>query len=155
MKIHRMDPQDPNSFRHKFCFVNGITYLSKGFRVIAPDLRGYDQTECIAKFEFFTLNTRGAFVVWRMCIYYSERVRAVASLCIPYIPPNDTYLSNEAFAEIYPQFEYMVYLSHPKAEIELDGNPEAFLKAVYRTSKPDDSRKIYDGNSMTEQLLKA
>ncbi|CAG8749564.1 27625_t:CDS:2, partial [Dentiscutata erythropus] len=77
MKTSRMDPQASNSFRHRFTFVNGITYhyvdegeerndaiilchgfpdlwygwryqipflVSKGFRVIVPDLRGYGQT---------------------------------------------------------------------------------------------------------------
>ncbi|CAG8815556.1 6112_t:CDS:2, partial [Racocetra persica] len=150
--------------------------VSKGFRVIAPDLRGYGQTEAprcppnsLHQYGFknickdlkeimdqlkikkaiFIGHDWGSVVVWRMCLYYPERVRAVISLCIPYTPPNDTYLSIESIVEIYPQFKYHIYLSHPKAEIELNSNPETFFKIVYRTSKPDDRRKIFDGNSMT------
>ncbi|CAJ0847880.1 6995_t:CDS:2, partial [Entrophospora sp. SA101] len=76
----RLDPLNPESFKHKFSFVNGITYhyvdegeeilkkeviflchgfpdlwygwryqipflVSKGYRVIVPDLRGCGQTE--------------------------------------------------------------------------------------------------------------
>src|SRR5437016_4802809 len=45
-----------------------------------------------------------------------------SSICCPYTPPQETYLSPEAIAEIVPSLAYQVYLAHPKAEIELDSN---------------------------------
>ncbi|RIB15783.1 Alpha/Beta hydrolase protein [Gigaspora rosea] len=209
MKRSRMDPQDPNSFRHRFSFVNGITYhyvdegeerneaiilchgfpdlwygwryqipflVSKGYRVIVPDNRGYGQTEAprcppnslhqygyknickdlkeimdqlkIQKAIFLGHDWGGA-VVWRMCLHYPERVRAVISVCTPYFPPNDTFISVEALGEIFPNLQYQTYLSHPKAEIELDNEIESFFKRIYRTSKRNDLIKIFDGKSMT------
>ncbi|CAG8494259.1 12762_t:CDS:10 [Dentiscutata heterogama] len=198
MKTSRMDPQYPNSFRHKFSFVNGITYhegeerndaiilchgfpdlwygwryqipflVSKGFRVIAPDLRGYGQTESprcppnsLHQYGYKNVCKdlreimdqlkiqKAIFMAWRMCIHHPERVRAVISICTPYFPPNDTFISVETLAEIFPNMQYQVYLSHPKAEIELDNDLESFFKVIYRTSKRDDLFKIYDGKSMT------
>ncbi|CAG8555109.1 5070_t:CDS:2 [Gigaspora margarita] len=201
-----MDPQDPNSFRHRFSFVNGITYhegeerneaivlchgfpdlwygwryqipflVSKGYRVIVPDIRGYGQTEAprcppnslhqygyknickdlkeimdqlkIQKAIFLGHDWGGA-VAWRMCIHYPERVHAVISVCTPYFPPNDTFISAEALGEIFPNLQYQTYLSHPKAEIELDNEMESFFKRIYRTSKRKDLVKIFDGKSMT------
>ncbi|KAF0488713.1 epoxide hydrolase [Gigaspora margarita] len=209
MKRSRMDPQDPNSFRHRFSFVNGITYhyvdegeerneaivlchgfpdlwygwryqipflVSKGYRVIVPDIRGYGQTEAprcppnslhqygyknickdlkeimdqlkIQKAIFLGHDWGGA-VAWRMCIHYPERVHAVISVCTPYFPPNDTFISVEALGEIFPNLQYQTYLSHPKAEIELDNEMESFFKRIYRTSKRNDLVKIFDGKSMT------
>ncbi|CAB4425726.1 unnamed protein product [Rhizophagus irregularis] len=203
-----MDPQDPNSFRHKFSFVNGIIYhyvdqgeghdnaiilchgfpdlwygwryqipflVSKGYRVIAPDLRGFGQTESphcppndIHQYGFknickdlselmnqlnlkkaiFMGHDWGGVVVWRMCIHYPEKVHAVISLNIPYIPPNEHYLNIESIAELLPNLQYQVYFTHPKAEIELDKNLELLFKALFRSSKKEDRIKVFDGNSM-------
>ncbi|CAG8768067.1 3522_t:CDS:2, partial [Funneliformis caledonium] len=123
--------------------------VSKGFRVIAPDLRGFGQTESprcppddIHQYGFknickdltelmdqlnikkaiFMGHDWGGHIVWRMCIHYPERVRAVISLSTSYIPPNEHYLSIESVAELLPNLQYQVYFTHPKAEIELDSN---------------------------------
>ncbi|CAG8564406.1 11358_t:CDS:2 [Rhizophagus irregularis] len=187
-----MDPQDPNSFRHRFSFVNGIIYhyvdqgeghdnaiilchgfpdlwygwryqipflVSKGYRVIAPDLRGFGQTESphcppndIHQYGFknickdlselmnqlnlkkaiFMGHDWGGVVVWRMCIHYPEKVHAVISLNIPYIPPNEHYLNIESIAELLPNLQYQVYFTHPKAEIELDKNELDYYVSQYK-----------------------
>ncbi|RHZ48817.1 hypothetical protein Glove_541g43 [Diversispora epigaea] len=209
----RMNPQEPNSFKHKFSFVNGITYhyvdegeegndviillhgfpdlwygwryqipylVSKGYRVIAPDLRGYGQTDAprcppndllqygsknvskdikelmdqlkVKKAIIFG-HDWGGFLAWRLCIHYPERVKAIVSVCTPYIPPNDNYISLESVAEILPNLQYQVYLSHPKAEIELDGNIERCFKAILRTSTVEDHIKLFDGKSMMGHVI--
>ncbi|CAG8458886.1 848_t:CDS:2 [Diversispora eburnea] len=81
---------------------------------------------------------RGGFLAWRLCIHYPERVKAIISLSTPYIPPNDNYISLESVAEILPNLQYQVYLSHPKAEIELDSN---------------DHIKLFDGKSMLGHVI--
>ncbi|RIA83416.1 Alpha/Beta hydrolase protein [Glomus cerebriforme] len=203
-----MDPQEPNSFRHRFTYVNGIVYhfvdqgeghdnviilchgfpdlwygwryqipflVSKGYRVIAPDLRGFGQTEAphcppndIHQYGFknickdlseimnqlnfkkaiFMGHDWGGFVGWRMCIHYPEKVRAVISLSTPYVPPTEHYLNIESVAELLPNLQYQVYFTHPKAEIEFDSNPELFFKAILRSSKKEDRVEMFDGNSM-------
>ncbi|CAG8509862.1 479_t:CDS:2, partial [Funneliformis mosseae] len=146
--------------------------VSKGFRVIAPDLRGFGQTESprcppddIHQYGFknickdltelmdqlnikkaiFMGHDWGGHIVWRMCIHYPERVRAVISTS--YIPPNEHYLSIESVAELLPNLQYQVYFTHPKAEIELDSNVDLYFKGILRSSK-DDNVKTFDGNSM-------
>ncbi|CAG8541020.1 8640_t:CDS:2, partial [Scutellospora calospora] len=148
--------------------------VSKGFRVIAPDLRGFGQTEAprcppndLQQYGYknickdlkeimgqlriikaiFIGHDWGGGLVWRMCLHYPERVRAVVS------PPNDSFLNIESLVEVFPNLHYQLYLSHPKAEVELNNNPELYLKATFRTSKPDDFIKIYDGKSMTGNVI--
>ncbi|CAG8490764.1 1242_t:CDS:10 [Ambispora leptoticha] len=210
-----MDPLDPNSFRHKFSIVNGITLhfvdegeerneaivlchgfpdlwygwryqipvlVKKGYRVIVPDLRGFGQTDAprcppenlqlygfknicqdlVELTEQLNIRTAiycghdwGGMVVWRMAQYHPERVRAVISICTFYTPPRDHYLSVEDIAREMPSFQYQIYLSHPKAEIELDSNVETALKALIRSSKKEEYFKLFDGKVYLGSLNKA
>ncbi|CAG8586033.1 7553_t:CDS:2 [Paraglomus occultum] len=207
----KLDPLLPRSFRHKYSFINGITYhyvdegpelaqtlvlchgfpdlwygwryqipflVDKGYRVIVPDLRGYGETEApycppndIREYgaknvckdltellnqikvqkAIFIGHDWGGHIAWRMAIFHPDRVISVIGqvcigICCPYVPPQETFLSPEAIAEIIPSLAYQVYFAHPKAEIELDTNIELFFKAIYR--KHEDHIKLYDGKSL-------
>ncbi|CAJ0904569.1 11324_t:CDS:10 [Entrophospora sp. SA101] len=191
----RLDPLNPESFKHKFSFVNGITYhyvdegeeilkkeviflchgfpdlwygwryqipflVSKGYRVIVPDLRGCGQTEAphcppndLHQYGFknickdmtelmnqlnipkaiFLGHDWGGFLAWRMCIHYPDRVRAVISICTPYTPPRENYIKIESIAELLPNLSYQT---------------ELFLKSIFRSSKHEHHVVLFDGNSM-------
>ncbi|CAG8468230.1 9424_t:CDS:2 [Ambispora gerdemannii] len=155
--------------------------VKKGYRVIVPDLRGFGQTDAPRcppeKLQLYgiknicqdlvelteQLNIQkaiycghdwGGVVVWRMALYYPERVKSVISICTPYIPPRDRYYNIETIARMIPTFQYQIYLSHPKAEIELDSNAEAFFKGSMRTSKKEDEFKLFDGKIYLGNLNK-
>ncbi len=80
-----------------------------GYRVIAPDMRGYGGSSVPAEIEDYDILTLcadmtglldaegedraifvghdwGSFVVWALAAYEPERVRAVAGLSVPFIP---------------------------------------------------------------------
>jgi soluble epoxide hydrolase/lipid-phosphate phosphatase len=48
-------------------------------------------------------------IVWRMCQYFPEVVKAVASTCIHYIPPSEQFIDLEALIQLVPDMEYMVH----------------------------------------------
>jgi len=136
-----------------------IRFLSKtGFRVIAPSLRGFGETEApesttsygldsittdlaklldhlnIAK-ALFVGHDHGGSVVWRMCLYYPERVIAVASVCTPYVPPRDVFVPLKDIVTIIPQFQYQLYFNTNQAQHEFEKDPSFTFKVLLRGSK--------------------
>nr|CAG8530113.1 13026_t:CDS:10 [Entrophospora candida] len=134
--------------------------VSKGYRVIVPDLRGCGQTEAphcppndLHQYGFknickdmtelmnqlniqkaiFLGHDWGGFLAWRMCIHYPDRVRAVISICTPYTPPRENYIKIESIAELLPNLSYQT---------------ELFLKSIFRSSKHEHHVVLFDGNSM-------
>jgi pimeloyl-ACP methyl ester carboxylesterase len=92
------------SWRHQ---VPALT--SAGFRVLAPDLRGYGRSSAPAGAEHYDVLTLcqdmcglldaldaqdavfvghdwGAYLAWEMAVLHPQRVRAVAGLSVPFIP---------------------------------------------------------------------
>ncbi|KAL1936037.1 hypothetical protein VTP01DRAFT_171 [Rhizomucor pusillus] len=182
------NPEDPASFTHKHCHVNGINmhyidenetsnnplvlihgwpdlwlgwrnqipFLAKlGYRVIVPSLRGFGETDAPAdpaEYGFGTVSKDiaalldylelptvtiighdwGGAVVWRFTQFYPERVKAVASFCTPYTPPNKEYIPLEIIVKALPNFTYQLYLGTPEAEEEIDENPEGFFARVFQ-----------------------
>ncbi|CAG8779826.1 18874_t:CDS:2, partial [Acaulospora morrowiae] len=123
-----------------------------GFKNVCKDLKELmDQLKI--KSSVFIGHDWGGYLAWRMCIHHPERVKAVISICTPYTPPNENYIALESVAEILPNLQYQVYLSHPKAEIELDSKPEEYLKAVLRSSQPGDQIQLFDGKNMMGSII--
>jgi epoxide hydrolase A/B len=80
-----------------------------GYRVVAPDMRGYGQSSAPAEVEAYDVESLcgdmcglldelgeqdavfvghdwGAYVVWQLAVLHPERVRAVAGLSVPFVP---------------------------------------------------------------------
>ncbi|KAG6957858.1 hypothetical protein JG688_00010778 [Phytophthora aleatoria] len=89
-----------------------IQALSKTYRVIAPDMRGFGRSSIPQTVEgygtkkvtgdlaglldflnipraVFIGHDWGAVITWRMCMFHPDRVIAVCSVCTPYMPPSD------------------------------------------------------------------
>jgi pimeloyl-ACP methyl ester carboxylesterase len=97
-------PELSLSWRHQLrCFAD------LGFRAIAPDMRGYGRSAVYERHEDYALeeivddmlelltaigredaiwvgHDWGSPVVWSLASHYADRCRAVASLCVPYLP---------------------------------------------------------------------
>ncbi|KAI9091171.1 soluble epoxide hydrolase in complex with A synthetic inhibitor [Phlyctochytrium arcticum] len=187
-----MNPLEPESFNHKYAWINGIRYhyvdegqgpilllvhgfpdlwygwryqiphlVSLGYRVIAPDIRGYGETDgplanesnirdygmkniCKDLVELLDLvggqgtaatligHDWGGMMVWRMCLHYPDRVKAVAAICTSFAAPTKAYISPEQLVERWPQFEYQLWFQKSTTDSELDSNPKAVLKSIYR-----------------------
>ena len=139
-----------------------------GFRVIAPDQRGYGDTsapEDIAAYtqkEFCTdlvslldaLDIEkailvghdwGGAVVWNMALHFPERVRAVAGINTPFggqapAPMLDLLKDSPGM------FDYQFYFQEPGvAEAELEADVEKTFRLVFRSSDPADGFDVLAG----------
>ena len=117
-----------------------------GYRAIAPDMRGYGQTNAPQPIEAYSMKNMtadivglldalgeeqavvighdwGAPIAWHCALLYPERFKAVAALSVPYTgrpPAPPTQLLNMMFAN---KFFYMLYFQEPgvaEAELEAD-----------------------------------
>ncbi|KAI8575744.1 hypothetical protein K450DRAFT_260267 [Umbelopsis ramanniana AG] len=92
--------------------------VSKGYRVIAPDLRGFGGTsspedyhvyghktvcdDLVALLDYLQIpkvtvvaHDWGGSVGWRFVQFYPKRTLAIAVFCTPYLPPNPEYIPLE------------------------------------------------------------
>jgi pimeloyl-ACP methyl ester carboxylesterase len=129
-----------------------------GFRVIAPDQRGYgasDSPEGIASFDlehltsdlaglldaleidraFFAGHDWGGFVAWGMPIAYPERTAGVIGVNTPYVPFPDTATLRLAFDDDAKL--YILWFQEPGvAEAVLDRNPRLVFEKLMRRGRP-------------------
>ncbi|TYZ61879.1 hypothetical protein PybrP1_011556, partial [[Pythium] brassicae (nom. inval.)] len=137
-----------------------VAELSKTYRVIAPDLRGFGRssvpqeteaygykniTSDLAKLLDILNLPRAVFVghdwgggmVYRMALYHPKRVIALASFLTPYYPPWDTYVDHDALAAKVPTFGYMKFLADTEASSKLFENaPSQLFTMVFRPPEP-------------------
>uniref|UniRef100_A0A8C6RZG8 Bifunctional epoxide hydrolase 2 n=1 Tax=Nannospalax galili TaxID=1026970 RepID=A0A8C6RZG8_NANGA len=128
-----------------------------GFRVLAMDMKGYGDSssppeieeyamEVLCKEMITFLNKMGipqavfighdwaGVLVWNMALFYPERVRAVASVNTPFMPPNPKVHPMEVIKSI-PTFNYQLYFQEPGvAEAELEKNLSRTFKSLFRAS---------------------
>ncbi|RLN97286.1 hypothetical protein BBJ28_00013610 [Nothophytophthora sp. Chile5] len=133
-----------------------IEALSKTYRVIAPDLRGFGRSsapttvedygtkkvtgDLAALLDFLNLpravfigHDWGGAIVWRMCMFYPERVAAVCGICTPYFPQGDVCVDYDTLVPAIPQFSYMKLLGDSQRAAKLlDAAPRRIFTAMYR-----------------------
>ncbi len=127
-----------------------------GYRVIAPDMRGYghsDQPIDIAAYslanlcadmagllDFYDIDKAvfvghdwGGNVVWQMPLRYSERVLGVAGLNMPFVPYHAPRHALDAYREKYGDDMYIVKFQEPNlAENILSADCDATMKFFMR-----------------------
>lgn len=119
-------PELSLSWRHQLPVMAGL-----GFRVVAPDMRGYGKSSVYDTHEAYAQrevvadmlelldslgreravwvgHDWGSPTVWALAQLYPQRCSAVASLCVPYIPAADGPESMAGLIDrdIYPADEY-------------------------------------------------
>ncbi len=143
-------PESWYSWRHQL-----PALATAGFKVVAPDMRGYGSTDAPPAVEDYAIDRLcadvtglinaygeeqavvvghdwGALVAWQCTLLAPDRVRAVAALSVPYsgradIRPTDAW--KRQFGEA---FFYILYFQEPGvAEAELDADPRTVLRRVY------------------------
>ena len=139
-----------------------------GFRVLAPDQRGYGDTTAPEAIEAYTqrdfcedlvglLDARGieqavfighdwgGAVVWNMALHFPERVRAVAGVNTPFRgqPPLPML---DALAARPGMFDYQFYFQEPGvAEAEFEADVERSFRLTFRSSDPADEFDVLAG----------
>ena len=142
-------PESSWSWRHQ------ITALaSAGYRVLAPDQRGYARSTCPTTVEAYGIthltndllsllddvgrdravfvgHDWGALVTWDLARLHPERVRAVANVSVPFVdwPKRPTELFRNAYGD--HTFFYMLYFQTVgPAETELGVDPRTSMRRI-------------------------
>ena len=146
-------PESWYSWRHQM-----QPLAQAGFRVAAPDLRGYGGSDCPPDIEAYdqealigdvaglvrALSPRekavlvghdiGAPTVWQTALRHPDLIRAVAGLSVPHMPPGDRPMIDEfeAFFGRRKMFFYQLYFQEPGvAEREMEADIPSTIRKFY------------------------
>jgi pimeloyl-ACP methyl ester carboxylesterase len=142
-------PESWYSWRHQ------LTALAQaGYHVVAPDQRGYGQTDRPSQIEQYTQlhltgdiiglldalgeqqtvvvgHDWGAFIAWDLALLRPDRVRGVVSLSIPYAPRGPVSMLTAMRSTLGEDF-YMVRFQQPgKAEVELERDVRTSVRSTF------------------------
>jgi pimeloyl-ACP methyl ester carboxylesterase len=144
-------PESWYSWRHQL-----EALAAAGFRAVAPDMRGYGQTDRPAEIEKYTLlhlvgdmvglldaleaptaaiagHDWGAPVAWHAALLRPDRFRAVIGLSVPF-RPRGSRRPTSAMPQTDEAVFYQLYFQQPGvAEAELGRDPRRTLRMVLRT----------------------
>lgn len=148
-------PELSHSWRYQVAALSAA-----GFRVAAPDMRGYGGTEAPADIEQYTLlhlvgdmvdlvrvlgetqavvvgHDWGAAVAWHCALLRPDLFRAVVGMSVPYAPPGKVDLISSLERAGVHDF-YMQYFQAPGvAEAELDADPVASIRRIHWSGSGD------------------
>jgi pimeloyl-ACP methyl ester carboxylesterase len=143
-------PELAYSWRHQIGAI-----ADAGFRVIAPDQRGYGASDAPRDSQTYSVKNLvadavgvldaldveqaiffghdwGSMPAWYAGVYAPERVRALGSLCTPYFIPGEVDLI-EAYNELRGPAHYMATFQEPGVgEALLERDVEATFRALLR-----------------------
>ncbi|PKA57699.1 hypothetical protein AXF42_Ash016745 [Apostasia shenzhenica] len=147
------------SWRHQI-----LSLAARGYRAVAPDLRGYGDTDAPADAAAYTIfhlvgdlvalidflgqdqkvfvvgHDWGALLAWHLCLFRPEKVKAVVCLSVPFFPRHPAKDLVAGFREAYGDDVYNHRFQEPgEAEaIIAQHGIEPFLKwfLTYRVTEP-------------------
>ena len=149
-------PETWFSWRHQI-----PALAAAGYRVVAPDLRGYGATggpKAVADYAIKSLaaditglldalgerscvlvgHDFGAVLAWNAALLAPERFSAIVALSVPYNQRRDTPPVVAIKRAVGSNFNYIVYFQEPGlAESELEADIPRFLKAFYFTASAE------------------
>ncbi|XP_012569533.1 epoxide hydrolase 1-like [Cicer arietinum] len=149
-------PESWYSWRHQIAALGSL-----GYRAVAPDLRGYGDTEVpssISNYTIFDLvgdivgvidalgvdkvflvgHDWGAVIGWQVCLFHPERVKAYVALSVPYAPRNPILKPVTAMRLLYGNDFYICRFQEPgKAEAEFAKvGAELVIRGMLTTRTP-------------------
>ncbi len=125
-----------------------------GFRAVAPDMRGYGQTEAPGPIEAYTIfhlvgdmvgvldalgardavivgHDWGAMVAWQAALMRPDRFRAVVGMSVPFALRAPAPITKLLKAIAGERFNYILYFQEPgKAERELEADARRTLRML-------------------------
>ncbi|HZU74754.1 MAG TPA: alpha/beta hydrolase [Acidimicrobiales bacterium] len=168
-------PELAYSWRHQIPFL-----AEAGFRVVAPDQRGYGGSSRPAAVEDYDIlhltgdlvgllddigedravfvgHDWGSIVAWNMALLHPERVAAVVGMSVPFLPRSPlppVQLMRQVFGS---SFFYIVYFQEPGvADAELGRDPATtmrrLLAAAPRAGALDETAMADDGRGFVERM---
>ncbi|MEU9045375.1 MULTISPECIES: alpha/beta hydrolase [unclassified Kitasatospora] len=165
-------PESWYSWRHQFA-----PLAEAGYRVVAPDQRGYARSEQPENVDAYSLlhlvgdvtaligalgaeqavvvgHDWGAPVAWATAALRPDLVRGVAGLSVPPLPSGPTPLaaSREKFGDGF----YQIYFQEPgRADAELAADPKASFRRILGGTYPDGEPKPWvapEGGSLLDTI---
>jgi pimeloyl-ACP methyl ester carboxylesterase len=154
-------PESWFSWRHQL-----PALAAAGYRVVAPDQRGYadsDRPEAIDAYDQVTLvddmvglldalgeeraivvgHDWGAPVAWHMALLHPERVRAVVGMSVPYGGRAQSPPLHKLEATFKDIFFYILYFQEPGvAEAELEADVRKSLRTFYYSASGEARAKV-------------
>jgi pimeloyl-ACP methyl ester carboxylesterase len=151
-------PESWYSWRHQL-----RALADAGFRAVAPDMRGYGQTDRPEPIESYTLlhlvgdmvglldalgaetaviagHDWGAPVAWNAALLRPDRFRAVIGLSVP-LRPRSPVRPTTAMPQTADAVFYQLYFQPPGvAEAELDADPRGFVRGMLFGASGDATR---------------
>ena len=146
-------PESWYSWRHQLKALG-----EAGYRVAAPDVRGYGGTDKPHEIEAYAIEALasdaseiaaalspdkpavivghdwGAPIAWTSALVHPERFRAVCGMSVPHVPPGPV-AGLELFRKVFTdhgRFFYIVYFQDEGvAEAELEADPAASIRKFY------------------------
>ncbi|KAK4157935.1 Alpha/Beta hydrolase protein [Chaetomidium leptoderma] len=161
--------------------------LSLGLRVIVPDLPGFGRTDAPKELEAYSFKAVvddfvvlvrhvlgegedhegerivlgghdwGGAVAWRFAMWYPELLRAVFSVCTPFWPASEHYLTKQELVKLLPTFGYQVQFEGTEVEEAVVGREKirAFLSVMYGASREDGQAVFGVAKGVRIDLLEA
>ena len=157
-------PESAYSWRHQIA-----PLADAGWRVIAPDQRGYARSsqpagvdayradhlcdDAMALLDHDGAETAvvighdwGAIVTWHIAQRHPERCRGIIAASVPYTPWPDLP-SRVLHAQHGDNFFYIKYFQEPdRPEAELDGDPERFLRSIIHVASGEGMGTLSGGD---------
>ncbi|WCJ26899.1 alpha/beta-Hydrolases superfamily protein [Euphorbia peplus] len=144
------------SWRHQI-----LALSSKGYHAVAPDLRGYGDSECPGSSRSYTCfdivgdlvglidhfgeekvfvvgHDWGAIVGWYLCLFRPDRVKAFVCLSVPFRPRNPKIKPLESMRALFGDDYYICRFQEPgeiEGEIAHAGTAQV-LKKIFTDKKP-------------------
>ncbi|CAJ1960779.1 unnamed protein product [Sphenostylis stenocarpa] len=144
------------SWRHQILALSTL-----GYRAVAPDLRGYGDTDVPSSVSSYTIlhlvadivalidslgvdqvflvaHDWGAIVGWHVCLLRPERIRAYVCLSVPFMPRNPKVRPVDAMRALYGDDYYICRFQEPgKAEAMYgNNNLEPVIKSMLTSRRP-------------------
>lgn len=147
-------PESWFSWRHQIAAL-----AAAGFHVVAPDMRGYGQTDQPREASSYTMfhlvgdvvgligalgggpvvvvgHDWGAPVAWHTALYRPDLVRGVVGLSVPYLPRGDADTLTAMASLITPR-NYQAYFQTDEAEAAIDADIATFVRRFAYTLSGD------------------
>ncbi|KAL9320242.1 hypothetical protein ACSQ67_012081 [Phaseolus vulgaris] len=143
------------SWRHQILALSAL-----GYRAVAPDLRGYGDTDAPPSVSSYTIlhlvadvvalidslgvdqvflvaHDWGALVGWYTCLFRPDRIKAYVCLSVPFMPRNPKVKPVDAMRALYGDDYYVCRFQEPgKMETLYDNNIEEAIKNMLTSRRP-------------------
>lgn len=152
-------PELAYSWRHQI-----RALAAAGYRVVAPDMRGYGASDCpddVTAYDLFHLvgdvvgliehagggpavvvgHDWGAMVAWTTALFRPDLLAGVVGVSVPYAPPGPASIPDLVRATVGDDgFHYLLYFQEPGlAEVELDADPLDTMRRLFWAGAADDA----------------